>query len=172
MSHISVSGLAYAHPGGDELFSEVSFRVAPGRHVGLVGRNGVGKSTLLAILAGVLEADEGEVAHGGRLLWMPQDVGVGDEKQTVRALLTSLAPAALRRAGESLMAAESRLVGGGADAAQAGVALGEAIADWSALGGYELEGQWDASCRRVVRTGLDELLDRPARALSGGERKQ
>jgi ATPase subunit of ABC transporter with duplicated ATPase domains len=103
---------------------------------------------------------------------MPQDVGVRDEEQTVRALLTSLAPAALRRAGESLIAAESRLVGGGADAAQAGVALGEAIADWSALGGYELEGQWDASCRRVVRAGLDELVDRPARTLSGGERKQ
>ena len=172
MSHISVSGLAYAHPGGDELFSDVSFRVAPGRHVGLVGSNGVGKSTLLAILAGELEADEGEAAHGGRLLWMPQDVGVRDGEQTVRALLTSLAPLALRRAGESLIAAEAQLAAGGVDAAAAGVALGEAIADWSALGGYELEGQWDASCRRIVRAGLDELVDRPARTLSGGERKQ
>ena len=81
MSHISVSGLAYAHPGGDELFSEVSFRVAPSRHVGLVGRNGVGKSTLLAILAGVLKADEGEAALGGRLLWMPQDVGIRDRSR-------------------------------------------------------------------------------------------
>ena len=172
MSHISVSGLGYAHPGGDELFSGVSFRVAPSRHVGLVGRNGVGKSTLLAILAGVLKADEGEVALGGRLLWMPQDVGMREQEQTVRTLLTSLAPAALRRAGESLITAEGQLAAGGVDAAQAGVALGEAIADWSALGGYELEGQWDASCRRVVRAGLDELVDRPARTLSGGERKQ
>ena len=92
--------------------------------------------------------------------------------ETVRALLTSLAPAALRRAGESLITAGGQLAAGGVDAAQAGVALGEAIADWSALGGYELEGQWDASCRRVVRAGLDELVDRPARTLSGGERKQ
>ena len=132
----------------------------------------MGKSTLLAILAGVLKADEGEVALGGRLLWMPQDVGMREEEQTVRALLTSLAPAALRRAGESLITAEGQLAAGGVDAPQAGVALGEAIADWSALGGYELEGQWDASCRRVVRAGLDELVDRPARTLSGGERKQ
>ena len=45
MSNVSVANLAYAHPGGDLLFSEVSFRIAPGRHVGLVGANGVGKTT-------------------------------------------------------------------------------------------------------------------------------
>src|SRR6201999_928 len=55
MSHVSVSRLGYAHPGGDELFSEVSFKLAPGAHAGLVGVNGVGKSTLLRILAGQLQ---------------------------------------------------------------------------------------------------------------------
>jgi ATPase subunit of ABC transporter with duplicated ATPase domains len=50
--------------------------------------------------------------------------------------------------------------------------LGEAIADWSALGGYELEGQWDAACRRITGVSLAEVADRPARTLSGGERKQ
>ena len=35
VGHIGVSGLAYAHPGGELLFSDVSFRVAPGQHVGL-----------------------------------------------------------------------------------------------------------------------------------------
>ena len=58
MSHIAVSNLAYAHPGGDLLFEGVSFNVAPGEHVGLVGANGVGKSTLLKILAGELPAEE------------------------------------------------------------------------------------------------------------------
>ena len=103
MAHISVSRLAYAHPGGDLLFSEVSFRVAPGHHVGLVGANGVGKSTLLRILAGTLSADDGEATVGGRLAYMPQDVGVGSESGTVRALLLSLASPALRRAGEQMM---------------------------------------------------------------------
>jgi hypothetical protein len=37
MAHITVSDLAYAHPGGELLFSGVSFRVAAGRHAGLVG---------------------------------------------------------------------------------------------------------------------------------------
>ena len=63
MSHVAVSNLAYAHPGGDLLFDGVSFRVATGRHAGLIGTNGVGKTTLLRILAGELEAAEGHVAH-------------------------------------------------------------------------------------------------------------
>ena len=171
MSHVAVSRLAYAHPGGDLLFSDVSFRVSPGQHVGLVGTNGVGKSTLLKILAGALTADEGEAAVGGRLAYMPQDVGVGaqDGEPTVRTLLLSLAPGALRRAGESVARLEVRLTHGDSEA---GIALGEAIADWSALGGYELEGHWDASCRRIVGAGWSTLADRPASTLSGGERKQ
>jgi ATPase subunit of ABC transporter with duplicated ATPase domains len=169
MAHVAVSGLAYAHPGGDLLFSDVSFRVSPGQHMGLVGRNGVGKSTLLRILAGVLTPDEGEYAVGGSVGYMPQDVGLGDDERTVRELLLSLAPLAIRQAGESMAALEGRLAAG--DPA-AGVNLGEAIGDWSALGGYELEGHWDASCRRIVRAAFDEIAVRPAHTLSGGERKQ
>jgi ATPase subunit of ABC transporter with duplicated ATPase domains len=172
MAHVRVSGLGYAHPGGDELFSEVSFKLAPGAHAGLVGVNGVGKSTLLRILAGQLEASEGEAAHGGRLLFMAQDVGVDGGGDTVRELLLSLAPEPLQRAGRAIVAAEDELTAPGGDAAAAGIALGEAIADWSTLGGYELEAQWDVSCRRIARAGFDALADRPAVTLSGGERKQ
>ena len=51
-------------------------------------------------------------------------------------------------------------------------ALGEAIADWSEYGGYELEGQWDAACRRIVRAGFDDVGARRTTELSGGERKR
>ena len=169
MGHVVVSRLAYAHPGGELLFSDVSFRVSEGRHVGLVGANGVGKSTLFRVLAGVLSADEGDVSVGGILGYMSQDIGVADERRTVRELLLSLAPLAVRLAGERMLRHESQLAAGDADA---GIKLGSAIADWSVLGGYELEGQWDAACRRIVRVGFDELADRPAVTLSGGERKQ
>ena len=49
---------------------------------------------------------------------------------------------------------------------------GEAIGTWSELGGYELEGRWDSACRRITRAGLDQIGDRPAATLSGGERKR
>ena len=169
MGHVVVSRLAYSHPGGDRLFSDVSFRMSPGDHVGLVGANGVGKTTLLRILAGELSPDEGEVSLGGVIGYMAQDVGAVDDARTVRELLLTLAPLALRRAGEAVLECEVQLAAGD-DAA--GMRLGTAIADWSALGGYELEGQWDAACRRIVRVGFDELADRPSVTLSGGERKR
>ncbi|MGD9751709.1 MAG: ATP-binding cassette domain-containing protein, partial [Acidimicrobiia bacterium] len=74
MSSIVVSELDYAPPGGDSLFFDVSFGVAPGEHAALVGANGVGKSTILRILAGELEADAGETSIGGTVLSMTQDV--------------------------------------------------------------------------------------------------
>jgi ATPase subunit of ABC transporter with duplicated ATPase domains len=167
MAHIHVSDLAYAHPGGDTLFYDVSFRLAPRRHAGLVGANGVGKSTLLRIAASDLRADAGDVAIGGRALHMPQDVGTG--AGTVRELLLGVAPVRVREAGRAMLAAERELAAGD-DAA--GVRLGEAIGAWSDFGGYELEGAWDAACRRIVRAGLSEVGDRPALTLSGGERKR
>jgi ATPase subunit of ABC transporter with duplicated ATPase domains len=171
VSHVVVSNLAYAHPGGELLFSEVSFKIAPGQHVGLVGANGVGKSTLFRVLAGLLPAEEGDV-DVGPYAYMAQDVGVGaDSGRTVRELLLEPAPARLRSAGERMLAAERDLAAG-ADPAGAGMRLGEAIGEWSELGGYELEGQWDAACRRIVRAGLDEVGPRLTTELSGGERKR
>jgi ATPase subunit of ABC transporter with duplicated ATPase domains len=161
VSHVAVSNLAYAHPGGELLFSGVSFRLAGGRHAGLIGANGVGKTTLLRILAGELAAAEGTADHGARALYMAQDVGMGDG--TVRELLLSVAPARVREAGRALLAAERR---------GDGMAIGEAIGTWSDLGGYELEGQWDAACRRIVRAGLSDVGDRAVTEVSGGERKR
>ncbi|HVF79994.1 MAG TPA: ATP-binding cassette domain-containing protein [Solirubrobacteraceae bacterium] len=169
MAHVICSGLAYAHPGGDVLFANVSFRISPGHKVGVVGANGVGKSTLIRILTGALKPEEGEVAVGGRVAHMPQDVGVAGDGRTVRELLLSLVPSALRSAGERMADAERRLDAGD-DAA--GIDLATAIGDWSELGGYELQGQWDAACRRIVRSGFLELAERPAVTLSGGERKR
>src|SRR3989440_7546267 len=116
MGYVAVSRLAYAHPGGELLFSDVSFRVSEGRHVGLVGANGVGKSTLFRVLAGALSADEGDVSIGGIVGYMAQDIGVADEDRTVRELLLSLAPLAVRLAGERMLRHESQLAAGGAGA--------------------------------------------------------
>jgi ATPase subunit of ABC transporter with duplicated ATPase domains len=169
MSHLVVSELAYAHPGGELLFSEVSFRLSPGSHAALVGTNGAGKTTLLKLLAGELSALDGELSVGGRVGYMRQDVGVGQDERSVRGLLLSLSPSAVRRAGESVASLEAELAAGDPNA---GVELGSAIGDWSALGGYELEGRWDASCRRIVGAPFAAVAERPAETLSGGERKR
>src|SRR4051794_14141868 len=157
MSHVTCTSLAYAHPGGDLLFDDVSFHVGPGDHVGLVGANGVGKSTLFRVIAGELPADEGEVRVGGRLAYMPQDVGLGDDTRTVRELLTTLAPRALRAAGERILEAERALAEGDE---QAGIELGAAIGDWSGLGGDGVGGGGGAGGRRGGPPSLARIWGR------------
>ncbi|SCW60250.1 ATPase components of ABC transporters with duplicated ATPase domains [Paenibacillus tianmuensis] len=60
MSLLTVEELSHSF-GGRVLFKNVSFRLLPGEHVGLVGANGVGKSTLMNILTGKLLKDSGKV---------------------------------------------------------------------------------------------------------------
>ena len=165
---IVVSDLSFAYPGDADLFFEVSFKVPPGEHWGLVGENGSGKTTLLKVLAGELEAATGDVRMGGEALYLRQDIGFATD-QTIREMLLTFAPPRLRAAGERLADAERRLAEGDADA---GMALGEAIGEWSELQGYAMEGRWDASTRRVLGLGIEEVTDRPVGTLSGGERKR
>ena len=48
--------------GGETLFSQISFRLAAGDRVGLVGKNGAGKSTLLHLIAQDNKPTSGSVA--------------------------------------------------------------------------------------------------------------
>jgi ATPase subunit of ABC transporter with duplicated ATPase domains len=170
VSHVVLSNVAYAHPGGDVLFSDVSFKLAPGRHAGLVGTNGVGKTTLMRVLAGELAVADGD-ADIGSLAYMPQNVGVGNDSLTVREMLLQAAPARLQDAGLRALESERDLENG-SDPADAGVRLGQALSEWSERGGYELESVWDQACREVVRVGLDDVAGLPATMISGGERKR
>jgi ATPase subunit of ABC transporter with duplicated ATPase domains len=167
---IGVSDLSYAHPGGDDLFAEVSFAVPDGSVAGLVGANGVGKSTLLRILAGDLDAGAGTVRLPPDARTMTQDVGFGSVL-TVRELLVRGAPDDVRAAAHRLAAAEAALAER-PDVPAAGIEVGEAVAGWAEVGGYEWEGRWDATVRRVLGDGLDCYDDWPTDELSGGEVKR
>jgi len=168
MSSIVVSDLAYAPPGADQLFFEVGFGIAPGEHAAIVGANGVGKSTVLRILGGDLEADEGSFSVGGSLLTMTQDVGMSRPTDTLREMLIEVAPRALRAAGRALVAAERAMACGDDD----GMVYAAALADWGDLGGYELETKWQAAAQRSVKSSVDDVSTRLVSELSGGERKR
>jgi ATPase subunit of ABC transporter with duplicated ATPase domains len=153
VSSISVSELAYSPPGAEQLFFDVSFGVAPGEHAAIVGPNGVGKSTILKILTGQYEADDGEFSIGGNFLQMTQDVGMSKPDDALRDMLIEVAPTALREAGKKLFAAEKAMMTGEDD----GMAYAEALGDWGDLGGYELETQWAAAAQRSVKTPVTDF---------------
>lgn len=69
---ISVENLA-KHYAGATVFSAVSFDVAAGEIVAIVGESGVGKSTLLNCLAGLDHWDAGRIAHDGTDLGVLSD---------------------------------------------------------------------------------------------------
>lgn len=168
MSSIVISDLDYAPPGADSLFFDISFGVSPGDHAAIVGANGVGKSTILRILSGEIEADGGEFAVGGSVLTMTQDVGMGRPDDSLRQMLLEVALPELRAAGLELIASERALADGNDD----GMGYAEAITRWGELGGYELESQWASAAERSVKTPIDDFSTRLVGELSGGERKR
>lgn len=87
MAEISVQGLNQ-YFGERQVLRDLSFDLAPGERVGLVGPNGCGKTTLLKILAGEEEYESGTVsiAKGARLGLLEQ-LPVYDPDTTVREVL-------------------------------------------------------------------------------------
>mgnify|MGYP000857733637 FL=1 len=70
-SALAVRGISKRF-GRTEVLSDVSFAVAPGQSLAIVGANGCGKSTLLKICAGLVSPTAGEVRVTGRLGYCPQ----------------------------------------------------------------------------------------------------
>ena len=74
---LSANGLVVRY-GVQTLLNEATLALHEGERIGLVGRNGCGKSTFLRICAGELEPDGGEVTRRRNALtgWLPQDFGI------------------------------------------------------------------------------------------------
>lgn len=74
-----------------KLFSNISITVKEKDRIGLIGPNGIGKSTFLKILEGTLEPDSGTVTKNGRVSYVPQITIESHKQMTVAELLQSQA---------------------------------------------------------------------------------
>ena len=163
MGSIQVSHVGWRRPGGAELLRDVSFTVGNCERVALVGANGVGKSTLLRLIAGETAATSGTITIDGRLGVMRQLVG--DNEQNVRDLMVSLAPQRLQEAAARLARAE-------AAAGHEPMRYAAALAEWGDAGGYDAEVFWDACCTKAIGEPFADIEHRPLRTFSGGEQKR
>jgi ABC-2 type transport system ATP-binding protein len=94
---------AYGRFRRHQVLQGITFAVAPGSLVGIVGENGAGKSTLLKILAGELRPDKGRVEMDGALGYCPQEVILNDTLTVAQHLdyfRAAYGIRDLRRAGE------------------------------------------------------------------------
>ena len=168
MSILNVEHLTHGF-GDRAIFSDVSFRLLKGEHIGLVGANGEGKSTFMNIVTGKLTPDEGKVewsknVHAGYL----DQHAVLKKGMTIREVLKS--------AFDSLLQKEIRMneicdLLGTADDAQMAELMEElgTIQDELTLHDFYTI---DAKVEEVARAlGLLDLgLDRDVTDLSGGQR--
>ncbi|MBQ1737213.1 MAG: ABC-F family ATP-binding cassette domain-containing protein [Muribaculaceae bacterium] len=88
VSYLQVEGLSKAF-GVDVLFEDLTFGVAEGEKIGLIAKNGTGKSTLLDILAGIASQDSGAVIYRNNLRvgYLPQLPDLGGAHTVLDACL-------------------------------------------------------------------------------------
>lgn len=71
-SYIHTQSISYILPEGSTLFSNIQLTISPNTKYGLVGNNGVGKSTFARILAGELEPSVGHIIRTSNCVYLPQ----------------------------------------------------------------------------------------------------
>ena len=168
MSILNVEHLTHGF-GDRAIFSDVSFRLLKGEHIGLVGANGEGKSTFMSIVTGKLMPDEGKVewAKNVRAGYLDQHA-VLEKGMTIQEVLKS--------AFDPLLQKEQRMneicdLLGSADEEEMNKLMEElgTIQDELTLHDFYVI---DAKVEEVARAlGLLDLgLDRDVTDLSGGQR--
>ncbi|GLS01930.1 ABC transporter ATP-binding protein [Brevundimonas denitrificans] len=140
---MTLDRVAARTPDGHTLFSDLSLAFGRER-TGVVGRNGVGKTTLLRLIAGLTEAADGAVLRGGRIGFLEQVVGPPEGGTVADALGVGDGLAILAR-----------------------VLAGEGSADDLAEADWTLEDRIATALAGVGLPGLDPA--RPSGSLSGGE---
>jgi len=75
---------------GISLLENINFNVTPKHKIGLIGKNGVGKSTILKALAGHLSPNEGKIIleRGKTLGYLPQEIHNDSTKSIIEEVKT------------------------------------------------------------------------------------
>jgi len=163
MSRLTATNVSVSF-GSLVVLDEVSASIGAGDRIGIIAPNGVGKSTLLKVLAGDLEPDTGRVTRAPatttvlRLAQEP-DLRSGESLAAHLARRTQVAEAEadLHASTEAL----ARGMAGAADAYDA------CLQRWLALGGADLP---ERMAEVTAQLGIaDDLLDRNVAELSGGQ---
>lgn len=143
MPSITLSNLSWSTPDGRPLFSNLNIVFGPER-AGLVGRNGIGKTTLLKLISGELSPSQGSVTAPSRIHVLRQSVQVAEEETVADLFGARHALVLLARA-------------------QAGSATLEELADID----WMLEANIEAA---LARFGLSMPSTTSLAKLSGGQR--
>ncbi|HWH40464.1 MAG TPA: ATP-binding cassette domain-containing protein [Usitatibacter sp.] len=170
MPLLQLSGVSLAY-GHVPLLDHVELVIEPGERVGLIGRNGTGKSSLLRVIAGEARADEGKVwlAPDLRLATVPQEPALTPGLTVFDAVAEGVGEAA-RRLVDYHHAAHALAALGASDGAEHDAlmaTLHERQEALEAAGGWTLEHRVEATISRLElppEARVDEL--------SGGLRKR
>ena len=154
--------------GGRLVVDQATFTVMPKDKVGLVGRNGAGKTSLFKVLGGDVEPTLGKVIRKGGFGYLPQDpriAGVFDGRTAISHVLSG------RQVDEDLARLEKLRIAMEEEASERNVArYSRAEEEFAMKGGYAAESE-----ARAIAAGLGlqaERLSLPVGVLSGGERRR
>ncbi|MFI8684397.1 ribosomal protection-like ABC-F family protein [Rossellomorea sp. NPDC077527] len=154
--------------GGNLIFEDLSFEIPEGSRIGLVGRNGTGKTTIFKLLSGVETPDKGLVhlKKGAKVGYLAQIPQYGQGTKGIDVLRSAFSE--LIEIGERLKELESKM-GAEQDPEKLNRLLeeyGKRQDEFTLLGGYEIE----SSIAKIVN-GLDieELVEKDFTSCSGGE---
>ncbi len=158
VSYLQVEGLSKAF-GVDVLFEDITFGVAEGEKIGLIAKNGTGKSTLLDILAGVASQDSGTVIYRNNLRvgYLPQLPDLGGAHTVLDACLHGDDP----RSG-AIHEYEEALRTGDSDAMTAAIQAMDANAAWD----------YEERFKQILTQLKITDYNQPVKELSGGQVKR
>ena len=168
MSHLLSVQQISKYFSNKHIFSNLTFSIHRGDRLAIVGKNGIGKSTLLRLLNGDLEVDEGKIIKRSRLTigYLSQEVSADySSAQTVKEYLQE--QVGNLKALEIAMEACAEKLSSKATP-EIIERYGELQAEYERRGGYTIDHRFDQVMNQLHLKSIDQ--HRMVRTLSGGER--